>query len=230
MAVLSFLKDIDQSLFLFLNSLHNEFWDIIMVLVTKTETWALFYLAILFFLAKKYRFKFLLLVIGIILAVTIGDQFSSFIKETVQRLRPTHDPALQDLVHNLYKKGGLYAFFSSHASNTFAVAFLTSKLFRNKAYTTLIFIWAALVSYSRIYLGLHYPLDILTGVAWGIFSGWLVYKLLVFTEQKIIWARFPKISETQLSRTEFIYFLIVSITFIAATMIVIWQLQHIDFL
>ncbi|MFV0267132.1 MAG: phosphatase PAP2 family protein, partial [Draconibacterium sp.] len=102
------------------------------------------------------------------LSIVIADQFSVFVKETVQRLRPTHDPDIQHLVHNVYRKGGLYGYFSSHATNTFAVAAFTARLFKNIRFQLLIYFWDALVSYTRIYLGVHYPFDVLTGALVGL--------------------------------------------------------------
>jgi undecaprenyl-diphosphatase len=228
--MISFLKELDQAVFLFLNSFHNSFWDIVMVMFTRKEIWLPLYVAFGILIIRKYRWKSVFILMIIILAIVFSDQFSVLIKESVKRLRPTHDPAISDMVHNLLKKGGLHGFFSSHASNAITVAFITSKIFSNKIYTFTIFVWALVVSYSRIYLGVHYPFDILAGIAWGFFTGYLFYQLLLFIEKKIIWVRFPKISETKLTSGECISFLTVLLVLIATIMLVVWKLQHYNFL
>ena len=107
-----------------------------------------------------------------IILITLSDSVAArVIKESVQRLRPTHNPAIESLVHivNDYR-GGSYGFVSNHASNTFALAVFLSLLFRNRYFSIGILIWAAVVSYSRIYLGVHYPGDIIGGALLGV--GW----------------------------------------------------------
>ena len=230
MALLSFLKELDQSLLLYLNSFHNSFWDMVMLMFTRKEFWLPVYFAFGILILKKYRIKLVLIFVIIILAVVFSDQLSVLVKESVKRLRPVHDPAIGDLVHNVFRKGGLHGFFSSHASNTIAVAFLTSKLFNNRLYTITIFCWALVVSYSRIYLGVHYPIDILAGIAWGFFTGFLFYKLLLYLEQKIALARLPKISETRLTPAESLSFLIVFIVSVAILMLVIGKLLQYNYL
>lgn len=230
MALISYLKELDQSLFLFLNGFHNPFWDMVMFMFTRKEIWLPLYLAFVLLILKKYRFKLLPIFIIIMLAVLFSDQFSVLVKETVKRLRPVHDPEIGDLVHNVFRKGGLHGFFSSHASNTIAVAFLTSKIFNNRIFTFTIFCWAILVSYSRIYLGVHYPFDILAGIGWGIFTGYIFYKLLQYLENKISLVRSPKIQDTSLTTGEAISFFVVFIVLISTIMLVIWRLQHYNYL
>jgi len=230
MSLISFLKGIDQSLFMFLNGFHNDFWDMVMLMFTRKEVWLPLYFSFIFLMAKKYRTKFFFIFIIILLAVVFSDQTSGIIKEAVKRLRPTHDPLISNSVHNILKRGGLYGFFSSHAANTIAVAFLTSKIFNNKTYTVTVFCWALIVSYSRIYLGVHYPFDVLAGIIWGFFTGYIFYKLLLFTEKKIHPAYFPKIGEVRLTPGESICFACILIVMIATIMLVIWRLQHYNFL
>lgn len=230
MSILSFLNELDQSIFFFLNGFYNDFWDFVMMMLTRKEIWLPLYISLIFLCIKKYRFKSILILIFIILSVVISDQSSFWIKELTQRLRPIHDPMIADSVHNFFKKGGSYGFFSSHASNVFAVAFLTSKLFNNKTFSITIFFWAIIVSYTRIYLGVHYPFDILTGVVWGCLIGYLIYKLLQTIERKLIWASYPNIAKTKLSAGESICFTLIFMVMIAVIMLVIWKLQHYNYL
>ena len=230
MSLISFLKELDQSLLLFLNGFHNDFWDMVMLMFTRKEIWLPLYVAFGVLILKKYRWKLIPIFIIIILAVVFSDQLSVLIKESVKRLRPTHDPAISGLVHNIFRKGGLHGFFSSHASNTIAVAFLTAKIFNDRLFTITIFCWALVVSYSRIYLGVHYPFDVLAGIGWGFLTGYLFYKLLQLVEKKMSFAQTPKIKETSLTTGESISFVIVFLVMIATIMLVVWRLQHYNFL
>lgn len=230
MGLISFLNEIDQSLLLFLNGFHNKFWDLVMLLFTRKEIWVPLYVVFCLLLLKKYRLKFILILGILILALVVSDQFSVLIKETVKRLRPTHDPEIGHLVHNFFRKGGLHGFFSSHASNTIAIAYLTARLFKNRWYTLTIFTWALIVSYSRIYLGVHYPFDILVGILWGLITGYMLYHLMLFVEKKISWPNLPSISETRFSTAESMYFIISFIIMIICILLVVGRLQHYNYL
>ncbi len=224
------IKQLDQSLFFFFNGMHSPFWDVVMTIFTQTITWGIFYLTLLYFIVHKYRMKAVVIIIMLALAILIADQFSVFIKETVQRLRPTHDPDIQHLVHNVYRKGGLYGYFSSHATNTFAVAMFTAKLFKNSRYQVFIFFWAALVSYTRIYLGVHYPFDILTGAVVGILIGHFIYKLLLVIENHFLMLKMPKLTESGLSNQESGVILLVFLLFASTVFLVTRQLMQAQFL
>ncbi len=228
--MISFLNEIDQSLLLFLNGFHNAFWDMIMLLITRKEIWVPLYVAFGILLLKKYRIKFILILGMLVLALVISDQFSVLIKESVQRLRPTHDPEISHLVHNVFRKGGLHGFFSSHASNTIAIAYLTSRLFKNKWFTLTIFVWAAVVSYSRIYLGVHYPFDVLTGVIWGFVTGYGIWQLMLYLEKKISWFNQPVIAQTRFSTGESMYIVTTFIIMMVTMLLVVSRLQHYNFL
>jgi undecaprenyl-diphosphatase len=170
--IFSTLIQWDKQAFLSLNGLHNAWMDRFMWLMSETALWIPFFLYFVYLLVryKKTESLWLLLLIGIM--VTFTDQIASGVfKPLVERLRPTHDPALSGLVHvvNDYH-GGRYGFFSSHASNVFAFAGLSLLWIRRWYYSVLILLWASIVSYSRIYLGVHFPLDILTGLVFGLAS------------------------------------------------------------
>lgn len=181
------IERLDQQLFLFLNSANSPFWDQVMHTISEKIVWAPLYLAIFIYLAVTYKRKFLVILIFIILGVVLADQISVQFKNTVQRLRPCHEPALKDLVHLVNGEcGGLYGFVSSHASNSFNVALFTLLFIRRRWYTISIIVWAMVVGYSRIYLGVHYPGDIICGSMLGALVGWSMYKLYVLTDNKIL--------------------------------------------
>lgn len=189
----------DTELFLYLNSFHNDFWDTIMLMVTRKETWYPFFAIILFYLIKNYRSKSLLIILFLALLILAADQLSVLMKMYFQRFRPVYEPAIEHLVHNVLRKGGLYGFVSSHAANSFAILVFTSSIFKNRSYTALLLFWAVLFSYSRIYSGVHYPLDILGGAVLGVLVGLLLYKLMMFIENHFFYSRSPKIEKTALS-------------------------------
>jgi len=180
-------EQFDQQLFLFLNSANSPFWDRIMNVLSMKVVWAPLYIGILIYLGIRYRRSFWVLLLFIILAVFLADRVSVFIKYAVDRPRPCHETSLQGLVHMVNGVcGGMYGFVSSHASNSFNVAFLSLMFIKRKWYTVLIIIWASIVSYSRIYLGVHYPGDVLGGAILGAFIGWGVYKLFEAFDKRII--------------------------------------------
>lgn len=185
MEILNHLKSIDTEFFLFLNSMHSPLWDYTMTLVTLTPLWLLFYGTILFIIAKKYGKKSLFIFIAITLLIICSDQLAGVLKHSIERLRPSNDPALANLVHVFFRKGGQYGFVSAHAANTFAFATFSILLFKNLRYAAFILPWALLITYSRIYLGVHYPGDVLGGALLGVVLGIGIYRLLIFTESRL---------------------------------------------
>jgi undecaprenyl-diphosphatase len=224
------LKHIDQSLLLFLNSFHNDFWDKAVTIFTSIEIWIPFYLLIIYFIIKTYKKNAVYILILIGLSIVVSDQFSGLIKETVQRFRPTQDPVLGSMVHNVYNRGGAYGFFSAHAANTFTLAIITAKLFKNYIYTVLIFTWAILVSYTRIYIGLHFPGDILTGWIWGFLAGWGFYQLMVIVQKRYFNANFPEISKASITREDLRYLFLFLIIYVATILVTINRLTKFHFL
>lgn len=174
--------EIDTQLFLFLNRLHTGWLDTVMVSITEMWPWIPLYILLLFMVFKHYgkRGWWILLAVGVV--ILCSDQLSAHVcKPLFQRLRPCFNPDLEGLVH-LPKglPGGRYGFVSSHAANTFAVAaFLTATLRKNyKSIGWWLYAWALVSSYSRIYIGVHYPGDILAGTALGILIGLIIWKLM----------------------------------------------------
>ena len=179
----------DTSLFLFLNGFHNDFWDTVMYWVSDKYFWAPFYALLLILIGVKLKWKTLLVILPLIaLLILFSDQGSVFLKNLFQRYRPCHNYLIQDIVHTLNGKcGGQYGFVSSHTANTFALAVFVGMLFREKLKWMLLFMlsWASLVSYSRIYLGVHYPADLLAGALLGTGIGFLLVKGYFYFYKKI---------------------------------------------
>ena len=185
--MLETLLKLDTDLFLFFNSINSPFWDKIMWIISGTKTWIPLYLLVLFFVFKQYKWTGFITLLFMVLLVVIADQSSvQLFKNTFQRLRPCHNEAISNLVHIVNNKcGGLYGFVSSHATNTFAFAVFTSLFFSKKYISLLLIFWALVVSYSRIYLGVHYPLDVIGGGILGLTIGILVFKIYLFTFNKV---------------------------------------------
>jgi len=171
--------------FLWINSFHSTFWDTIMFWVTYRFTWIPLYIYIIYFLYKNIRFDFVRSLLFVLISVGLADRITSgFIKPYFQRLRPCHDPFIQHLVHVVGNCGGQYGFVSSHASNCFALLAAILILFKMYKIETklplFLTIWAIIVSYSRIYVGVHYPTDILLGGLIGFLIPFAVYPLITF--------------------------------------------------
>lgn len=230
---MDFLQSIlewDKDLFLYLNGFNSDFWDTIMMLNTRKETWIPLYLTLLYYIVKNYRNKAVLIIVALVLVVAGADQLAGLLKVTVQRLRPVHDPAIEHLVHNVLHKGGLYGFVSAHAANSVAILVFTATLFKRRSYFYMMLIWTVIFCYTRIYSGVHYPLDLLGGalVGWGI--GFSVYKLLIFTEQRFFKARSPQIGETALSADQSKTIWLVYILLMSGMFITTYLLHHYNYL
>ena len=185
---MSHLSTIDSDLFLFLNGLHVDWMDKFMVLITDMWAWLPVYLLLIYWTVKQYgkRCWWIFLVVGMV--VLCSDQLASHVcKPLFQRLRPCYNIDFQDLIH-LPKgmAGGKYGFVSSHAANTFAVAaFLTPALQNYRPWPAIaLYLWACISSYSRIYIGYHYPGDIIAGAILGILVGMILWKLFQIVQKK----------------------------------------------
>ncbi|MBN2776486.1 MAG: phosphatase PAP2 family protein [Bacteroidales bacterium] len=172
-----FLENIDHLLLLFFNGLNAPGLDQIMFFISSKWSWLPIVILFVVLIVRKYRGKFWIPLLAAIICFAITDQASHLTKESVKRYRPTHNLEISEKIHvvNDYK-GGQYGFFSGHAANSFGLALITLLFVRNKYYTYILIAWAILVSYSRMYLGVHYPSDILVGavvgavVAFGLWS------------------------------------------------------------
>ena len=181
-------KIFDRDLLLSINSHHNNMMDVVMYYIS--GIWICLPLFIYWFslFLKKYELKkVLILVFFLVALVTLTDQTSNRVKHSVKRYRPTHNIEIKDHIHlvNDYH-GGQYGFFSGHAANAFGIALLLFLLF--KEHSVLVrssfFVWAGITAYSRLYLGVHYPSDILVGIIVGLIWGYVIYQLIQFTFKK----------------------------------------------
>ncbi len=230
MGLLQNILETDKELFLYLNSFHSDFWDTIMLMVTRKETWLPFYVIILFYIIKNYRGKALLVLLLLVLVVVASDQFSVLLKESVQRLRPVHDPEIGPLVHNVLRKGGLHGFVSSHAANSFAIFVFTSRIFKNRLYSLLLLFWAILFSYSRICSGVHYPLDIVGGALLGLLIGEVFFRFYLFAANRKWFSRLKSDESAHLLNSQaiiiYLVFAVLMVTVFAVTSI----LHHYNYL
>lgn len=182
----------DVEAFLWLNDLHATWLDPVMYFLTHTAAWTPLFLLLLYLIVKVFGKYSWICLIGLTLTIVCADQVtSSLMKPHFERLRPSRDPAISEMVHivNDYR-GGRFGFASSHAANTFGVATLLVLLLRKRyPFIGWLFLWAALVSYTRIYLGVHYPGDLIVGGALGAFFGWLFYLLTTSVHDRLMNSR-----------------------------------------
>lgn len=187
---MEFLNSIDTELFLLINGMHNAFFDSIMYWLSNKLFWVPMYLLIIFLIIRRYKMRGVMMLLFIGIVITLCDQTASgLLKNLVQRLRPSHEPVLAGLIHlSKAGTGGLYGFVSSHAANCFGLAtflwFVLNNQFKWLKYW--LFVWAVLVSYSRIYNGVHYPGDVLVAAFIGSGFGWLMAKAYFLTDAYLL--------------------------------------------
>ncbi|TSJ81369.1 MAG: phosphatase PAP2 family protein [Candidatus Cardinium sp.] len=164
------LHKLDQALFLVLNKWNHPAMDLFFTLKTSTFFWAPLYILLLFFIRKALAWKGVML---FILTIVISDQCSAtWLKPLFARYRPCY---AMDEIHLVGTYKGIYGFPSAHASNTYAFAMLFWRIFKAKyKFSGLFFMWATIVSYGRIYGGVHYPLDVFSGAILGCCIGLLM--------------------------------------------------------
>lgn len=191
------LQQIDESILYFLNGLHNTYFDAFFWCGTNAWSYLPLYLVVIWLLYKQYGNKIWLPVLFVILTVVLTDQTINIIKGSVQRLRPTHNPDVAPFIHTVNGyRGGFYSFPSGHAGNIFGMAVFLYRIIAPKRWplTVALFAWAAIMAYSRIYLGVHYPGDILVGTILGVAIGFFTSWLMMRVYRKIVREKSHKVS------------------------------------
>ena len=180
------LLQYDEQLFLFLNNLGTPSWDEFWRIVTEKWTSLPLYALLLFLVFKKFGLKATLIVmISAAIMITATDQLANLFKYILfKRPRPCREQELELLMRFVADGCGRYGYFSAHAASSMAAAVFLGLLLKPfyKALPFLLLLWASVVAYSRIYLGVHYPLDIITGMFFGAWIGLAVYKLNVWAQ------------------------------------------------
>ncbi len=176
---------LDKEFFIYLNGLGNESWDAFWIAATNMFTWIPLYLFLFYLVFKAFGWKKgLILVLITALMVTFSDQFANLIKHTFERLRPNNDPSINHFIRILSTPKG-FSFYSAHAGTSMAVTTFMYKTLKDKfQYIYLLYLWPVIFAYSRIYVGVHFPIDILTGALTGFLIGLLFYKFSLFILKK----------------------------------------------
>lgn len=180
--------DLDKKLFVLLNGLGSEPFDNFWLIITKQLYWSPLFLAVFYLLWRKIGWKGLgIIILTLAIMITFTDQTCNFFKNYFQRLRPCNDTEINEIIR-IVKTSPSFSFFSGHATNSMASTVLVVSIMRKYyRFTFLLFLFPLIFAYSRIYLGLHFPTDILTGYIFGIIAGTLCYKALQFLSKKYNW-------------------------------------------
>ena len=183
--MLDWLLQLDRDVFVYLNGLGSENWDGFWLFITKQLNWTPLFIFFFYLVFKHLGWRnAILIIVMIAVLITLTDQTTNLFKNYFQRLRPCKTPELEGIIRIVQSRRS-FSFFSGHASNTMASAFFLYKILKpHVKYMGFIFLWPLVFAYSRIYLGLHYPLDILAGFAWGIITGSLVLLLYKYLKRK----------------------------------------------
>lgn len=179
------LEQLDKDVFVYLNNMHSPFWDAVMVFVSEKLVWIPFYVGLIGYLIWRYRRQSIPMLLLVVIAIGLADFIASgLMKPYFMRLRPCHDPTLSELINIVEGCGGKYGFISSHAANTFALAVFFNLILSDRylIFKVVLVAWAVVVTYSRIYLGVHFPADVMLGALLGAvlaFIASLVYRHLI---------------------------------------------------
>lgn len=179
MFMLEALKSLDTQAFLLLNGIHHPVMDSFMSLMTNKFTWIPLYLFFIYFIFKQEGKSGWKILVAILMCILISDQVcSGLLKPWVARLRPCHEPSLGNVIHLVGGCGGQYGFCSSHAANSFTLAVFFYLIYgKSQNWVKFLLPWAIIVSYSRIYVGVHYPGDVICGALIGSIAAYGVVKV-----------------------------------------------------
>jgi len=167
----------DRELFLYLNGKHVWWLDPIMAFLSTYMSWILLCIFIVIYIVSSDKINGIRAAFFMLLGVGINSLVNNIIKFIIMRPRPGNEESLESIIRQLENAGNSYSFFSAHSSNSICLALFTTLYFRNKYYGIAIFAWAMAVAYSRIYVGKHYPLDVICGIIFGLITGWFSYWL-----------------------------------------------------
>ena len=186
------LLSLDREVFLFLNNLGSEPYDGIWKFLTRQTNWIPFFLVLAWMIKKSVGWKGLFIAMGVLaLMIVVTDQTTNLVKNTVQRLRPCSNPELEGLMREVISRSS-YSFFSGHACNSMAAAtFIMLMLRPHYKYIGWLILWPLIFAYTRIYLGVHYPLDILVGFIAGGTFGWIFHRLHLWILGKFFPSQYP---------------------------------------
>lgn len=188
---ISALHSLDNRVLLFINGMHSPFIDEAMFCISGRFTWIPLYAVLVAFIIYKYKRQSWIMILFAVLAIVLSDQLANLVKNEVMRLRPSHTPGIMEMLHYYWGsdgkpyEGGLYGFVSNHGANSSALTLYVALLLRNKYITGILIVWACLLCYSRMYLGVHFPSDILGGILVGCVSGFICYKGFLLLKQKV---------------------------------------------
>lgn len=186
--MIEYLEHIDQHILLLINGWNSSFWDDVMWWISDSKFGIPFYILFIILAIRFYGVKKgIMIIVLAALAVGIADLSAKYLfKEIFQRYRPSHHLVLSKHIHFIHNyKGGMYGFVSSHSANMFALATTLGLFysFKNRWLIYLLFLWAGLIAYSRVYLGVHYPSDVFVGGLLGVLIGGVIFKI---TSKKLL--------------------------------------------